>query len=128
MKRKLVWKMIWVVIALQFVVPAVSGEQYASPSMVEKVTKAVPTDELIVVVHQLPELQEPTISFLDQPRYATSPRVMLTDGASYSLTPALVDRATMIQYSRRGELSLNVDAKAVTLIGGSVNFLSKEIR
>jgi hypothetical protein len=115
------WKMIWIVLALQLVVPAASGTQYDSPAMVEKVTKAVPTDELIVVVHQRPEFVESTVSLLDQPRYANSPRVMLTDGAGYPLTPSLVDRATMVQYSLLGELSLNVDAKTVTLIGGSAN-------
>ena len=113
--------MIWIVIALQLVAATVSGNQYTSPAMVEKVMKAVPTDELIVVVHQLPELEKATISFLDLPRYFNSPRVLLTDGASYPLTPSLVDRATLIQYSKLGELSLNVDVKTVTLIGGSAN-------
>src|ERR1041385_2972469 len=103
MKQNLGWKMIWVVIAMQLVVPAVSGTQYDSPAMVEKVTKAVPTDEIIVVVHQLPELEGPTILLLDEPRYADSPRVMLTDGSSYPLTPSLVERATLIRYSLQGE-------------------------
>jgi hypothetical protein len=104
--------MMWLVIALS---------QYNTPAMVAKVTKAVPTDELIVVVHQRPELIEPTVSHLDQPHYANSPRVMLTDGASSPLTPLLMDRATVARYSKLGELSLNVDAKTVTLIGGSAN-------
>ena len=32
-----------------------------------------------------------------------------------------MERATLVQYSLEGELSLNVDAKTVTLIGGSAN-------
>lgn len=113
--------MIWIAIALQFVVPAAFGNSFTSPDMVAKVTKAVPTNELIVVVHQRPEFVESTISLLDQPRYANSPRVVLTDGASYPVTPSLRDRATLIQHSKLGELSLNLDARTVTLIGGSAN-------
>lgn len=113
--------MLWVVIALQLVVPAMAGTEYASLPMLEKVISATPTDELIVVVHQRPEFLEQTISLLDQPLYSNSPRVVLTDGLSYPLTQSLLDRATMVQYSTLGELSLNVDAKTVTLIGGSAN-------
>lgn len=113
--------MIWILVVLQFAFPALAATKYASLPMVEKVTNAVPIDELIVVAHQRPEFVAPTISVLDHPLYTHLPRVVLTDGASYPLTQPLLDRVTMVQYSKQGELSLNVDVKIVTLIGGSVN-------
>ncbi len=114
-----VWQVTWLVIALHLIVPTVLEANYASRIMRRKLTKAVPSHEVIVVVHQIPKLIGATISFLDQRRYATSPRAILIDRASYPIAPSLARRATMIQYSKQGELSLNVDVRTVTLIGGA---------
>ena len=75
---------------------------------------------IVIATHVRPPQQAAVAEFLDQPRFAEMPRILLVDAhAAFSLKdPRYAATRTHVFYSRGGELHRRVTADEIYLIGG----------